>query len=73
MSNADSTSSIPSPTGPLSDELSELKNSLNSEVEQLRSLQDVSAEAKEGTNIAENSDDSTKDSSKDGKGQETRG
>ncbi|XP_073047002.1 uncharacterized protein [Primulina eburnea] len=140
MSNADSTSSTPSPAGPLSakkenvipsspkfaelaesrqelmnriqtlkqdlqnwrlkmdtQELSELKNSLYSEVEQLRSefqelrttlqqqqedvtaslknlgLQDVSAEAKEGTTIMENSDDTTQDSSKDDNGKETRG
>ncbi|XP_073277563.1 uncharacterized protein [Primulina huaijiensis] len=146
MSNADSTSSTPSPAGPLSakkenvipispkiaelaesrqelmnriqtlkqdlqnwrlkmdtqvkvyrSELSELKNSLYSEVEQLRSefqelrstvqqqqedvtaslknleLQDVSAEAKEGTTNMENSDDTTQDSSKDDNGKETRG
>ncbi|XP_073277566.1 uncharacterized protein [Primulina huaijiensis] len=140
MSNADSTSSTPSPAGPLSakkenvipispkiaelaesrqelmnriqtlkqdlqnwrlkmdtQELSELKNSLYSEVEQLRSefqelrstvqqqqedvtaslknleLQDVSAEAKEGTTNMENSDDTTQDSSKDDNGKETRG
>ncbi|XP_073275375.1 uncharacterized protein [Primulina huaijiensis] len=63
----------------LRSEFQELRSTLQQQQEDVTAslknfgLQDVPGEAKEGTKNVENSDDTTKDSSKDDNGKETRG